>query len=58
MFEIYCPDCASRRIIFPSQIVTVANGADGVVVHFECWCGALRTWEPKPAVDRREPAAA
>jgi len=58
MFEIYCSECQSRRIIFPSQIVTVANGVDGVVVHFECWCGSLGVWGARPVVERREPAAA
>ncbi|PKH37168.1 hypothetical protein SAMN05192575_10191 [Nocardioides alpinus] len=39
MFDNFCQVCASRVLIFPSQVSSVANSADGIVVTFTCWCG-------------------
>jgi hypothetical protein len=44
MFDIYCPRCVSRRLIFPSQVVGIDNDGTGIAVRFECWCGATGTW--------------
>jgi hypothetical protein len=49
MFDIYCPRCASRRVIFPSQIMGIDNYGSGIVVRFECWCGAAGSWRAESA---------
>jgi hypothetical protein len=49
MFDLYCPRCASRRLIFPSQITGVDNDTVGIVVHFECWCGTAGAWNADTA---------
>ena len=43
MFDNNCQVCASRVLIFPSQVSSVANSADGIVVTFTCWCGTEQT---------------
>ena len=30
-------------LIFPSQITSLANTEDGIVVTFTCWCGTEQT---------------
>lgn len=45
MFDVYCPECASRRLIFSGQVSGIDNdAAGGIVVHFSCWCGAQGAW--------------
>lgn len=39
MFDNNCQVCATRVLIFPSQITSVANSAAGIEVRFTCWCG-------------------
>lgn len=43
MFDNNCQVCASRVLIFPSQITSLANTDDGIVVTFTCWCGTEQT---------------
>ncbi len=43
MFDNNCPVCACRVLIFESQISSVANTVDGIVVSFTCWCGTEQT---------------
>ena len=40
MFDHNCTACGKRQLIFPSQVTSVANTAHGIVMRFECWCGA------------------
>jgi hypothetical protein len=49
MFDIYCPRCAGRRLIFPSQIVRLHNGPAGIVIHYRCWCGTVDAWHAPAA---------
>ena len=44
MFDHNCTACGKRQLIFPSQVASVTNTADGIVVAFTCWCGADQTW--------------
>jgi hypothetical protein len=44
MFDVYCPECDSRRLIFPSQVVGIHNDDAGMAVLFTCWCGATGVW--------------
>ena len=39
MFDNNCQVCGTRVLIFPSQLTSLANTADGIVVTFTCWCG-------------------
>jgi len=39
MFDNNCQVCASRVLIFASQVTSLANTDDGIVVTFTCWCG-------------------
>lgn len=39
MFDNNCRVCAARVLIFPSQVTSLANTDDGMVVTFTCWCG-------------------
>ncbi len=39
MFDNNCQVCAARVLIFPSQVTSLANTADGIKVSFTCWCG-------------------
>ena len=43
MFDNNCQVCASRVLIFPSQVTSLANTDDGIVVSFTCWCGTEQT---------------
>ena len=43
MFDNNCQVCASRVLIFPSQVTSVANTDEGIVVTFTCWCGTEQT---------------
>lgn len=44
MFDVYCPRCASRRLIFPGQVRGIVNDDQGIAVAYECWCGELGLW--------------
>ena len=43
MFDNNCQVCASRVLIFPSQVTSMATTDDGIVVTFTCWCDTLQT---------------
>ena len=43
MFDNCCQVCAARVLIFPSQVSSVANSPEGIVVTFTCWCGTEQT---------------
>jgi hypothetical protein len=43
MFDHHCTACATRQLIFPSQITGMANTDHGILVSFTCWCGADQT---------------
>ena len=43
MFDNNCQVCASRVLIFASQITSLANTDHGIVVTFTCWCGTEQT---------------
>ena len=43
MFDNNCKVCAGRVLIFPSQVTSLANTDDGIVVTFTCWCGTVQT---------------
>jgi hypothetical protein len=40
MFDHRCTSCHKRQLIFPSQIASMTNTDQGIVVAFTCWCGA------------------
>jgi hypothetical protein len=44
MFDHECSACGKRQLIFPTQVTSVTNTDDGIVVAFTCWCGAEQTW--------------
>ncbi|HSK26975.1 MAG TPA: hypothetical protein VK894_08710 [Jiangellales bacterium] len=44
MFDVYCPTCSGRRLIFSGQMRGLANDAQGIHVGFVCWCGRAGTW--------------
>lgn len=44
MFDNVCTDCGKRLLIFPSQIVSMANTEAGILVTYVCWCDAEQTW--------------
>ncbi|MCW2845829.1 MAG: hypothetical protein JWN22_3745, partial [Nocardioides sp.] len=39
MFDHYCTACATRQLIFASQVTSMTNTEHGIVVGFTCWCG-------------------
>lgn len=43
MFDSHCAACDQRQLIFPSQVTSLVNTADGIVIGFTCWCGAEQT---------------
>ena len=43
MFDNYCQVCAGRVLIFESQVISLANTDDGIVVTFTCWCDTVQT---------------
>ncbi|MEO5665113.1 MAG: hypothetical protein ABIR39_17755 [Nocardioides sp.] len=43
MFDNNCQVCASRVLIFESQVTSVANTDAGIAVTFTCWCGTEQT---------------
>jgi hypothetical protein len=44
MFAHHCTACDVRHLIFPSQIISLANSGDGFAVTYECWCGAEQVY--------------
>jgi hypothetical protein len=44
MFDIHCPACDRRQLVFPSQITALVNDEQGIVVMYTCWCGAAGAW--------------
>ena len=43
MFDHHCTACERRQLIFPSMVTGMANTEHGIIVAFECWCGAEQT---------------
>ena len=58
MFDHYCTACDRRQLIFPSQVTSLVNTDHGILVSFECWCGAEQTLLTGRAAGHREPVAA
>jgi hypothetical protein len=60
MFTHTCTACARRQLVFPSQITSMTNTEAGILVVFDCWCGAEQAWLTGRAADttRRTPVAA
>ena len=44
MFDHKCTACGKRQLIFPTQVASMTNTTDGIVVAFTCWCGADQSW--------------
>ena len=44
MFDVYCPECRGRKLIFPEQVTRIDNDEAGILVSFTCWCGAPGAW--------------
>ena len=43
MFDHYCTACDKRQLIFPSQVTSLTNTDQGIVLAFTCWCGTEQT---------------
>ena len=43
MFDHYCTACDKRQLIFPSQVTSLTNTDQGIVLAFACWCGTEQT---------------
>ncbi len=43
MFDNDCQVCATRVLVFPSQITSVSNTDRGILVTFICECGTEQT---------------
>jgi hypothetical protein len=52
MFDHYCTACATRQLIFPTQVTSMTNTESGIVVGFTCWCGADQTMTTGRAAER------
>ncbi len=57
MFDHKCTACDKRQLIFPGQVTSLVNTADGIVVTHTCWCGAEQTWVTGKAASTRTAAA-
>ena len=44
MFDAHCSACDQRRLVFTSQITSLANTDHGIEVAYTCWCSADQTW--------------
>jgi hypothetical protein len=44
MFDRVCTSCHKRQLIFPTQVTSMVNTEDGIVVSYTCWCGSAQTW--------------
>ena len=58
MFDHNCTACDKHQLIFPSQVTSLVNTEHGIIVAFECWCGAEQTMLTGRAVDTRQTVAA
>ena len=58
MFDHHCTACDKRQLIFPSQVTSLVNTEHGIIMAFECWCGAEQTLLTGRGVSTREPVAA
>ncbi len=58
MFDHHCTACGKRQLIFPTQIASMDNTDHGIVVSFQCWCGADQTTVTGRRAGRREPSLA
>jgi hypothetical protein len=58
MFDHNCTACGKHQLIFPSQVTSLVNTEHGIIVAFECWCGAEQTMLTGRAVDTRQTVAA
>ena len=59
MFDNNCQVCATRVLIFESQVTSVANTPAGIEVRFTCWCGTEQTQVTgRAARADRQPVAA
>ena len=52
MFDINCPACERRQLIFPSQVTNLVNDEQGIVVFYTCWCGVAGAWRTGAASGR------
>ncbi len=43
MFDHVCSSCHQRRLIDLSQVTSVENTEQGIVVGYTCWCGSEET---------------
>lgn len=57
MFDGNCTECNKRMLIFPGQIKGMINDEHGIVVFYECWCGALNAWRTGSAAETERPLA-
>jgi len=58
MFDHHCTACDKRQLIFPSQVTSLVNSEHGIIVAFECWCGAEQTMLTGRTAGHQEPVAA
>ncbi len=59
MFDHKCTECGKRQLMFPSQVTSLVNTDEGIVVTHTCWCGAEQSWVTgKTAPARRSPSLA
>ena len=54
MFDVFCSACERRQLVTPSQVLAIANDADGIHVVYRCGCGSTGVWD----TGRRATAAA
>ena len=58
MFDHLCTACGKRQLIFSSQLTSLLNTDRGIIVAFDCWCGAEQTMlTGRSATDRESLAA-
>lgn len=59
MFDHKCTACGKRQLVFSSQVTSLVNTAEGIVVTHTCWCGTDQTWVTgKAATGRLAPTLA
>lgn len=44
MFAAFCPDCARRQLIFPSQVIGIRNDERGIHVVYRCSRDHVAEW--------------
>lgn len=57
VFDAVCPTCARRELVFPGQVLALANTAAGPVLTYRCGRGHVCHWAARPAADERAAAA-